>query len=547
MMTRLSSAKTETSKKRLLQRRMIVVYGFFLLLLAIVVARLMDLQVLRGEEYRAVAQSQHYGGVKLPAKRGEILASDSKTGDSHILATNTTLDLVYVDPLITSHPTEVAEMLSDMLLTEEVHGQCSEGADACPRELVRFYEGAFDPLTQYHLLHSGALLEPVPVGGVPPPALLKLPDFAEARRLFARDIERRISEKRVTFAPLKYGATKREVAAVKEMGIPGIEADAEQRLVYANPEAVPQQSLSSVARALTAVLQLDAAKTKDLLRSRPLRYVAVMRRLPPALSLKIKEEQVRLYREAAALERETRKRGEGAQEVDYLLRSVALIPEHWRFYPDGTIASHVVGFLNTNQEPQYGVERTYNAQLRGQEGLISTVSDPHGGQILTSDQTIIQPRDGDTVVLTIDRAIQRETEAILAEAVTRFEAESGEALVLDPRTGRILAMANAPLFDSNNYAMVYQKEPIELNAGKRKEIVVEIYHPDTGARVVKAYYDDVFTGSGRLLLSEKIRKTLEDLEQLYGLEGLTRYFLYVGQTLRMEVFPTDKPGLWLKY
>jgi cell division protein FtsI/penicillin-binding protein 2 len=525
---------------------MYVVNGAFLLTLLLIVARLLELQIVRGDEYRTVAQAQHYGGVKLPAKRGEIYARDSKTGETNILATNTTLDLVYVDPLITTKPTEVAETLSDILLTEDFHKACTAGLDECPKELIPLYEAAFDPLLQYKVTHTGSLLEPLPATGIPPPQLLKLPDLIEARRLFARDIERRISEKRVTFAPLKYSATKLQMTAAEAMNVPGIVVVRDQKLIYADPEEVPQASIPSIARAVSVILGMDASSVTQLLLSRPLRYVAVMRRLPPELSLKIKEAQLQYYKDAVTKMQQTKGR-EGLQDLDYNLRSVALLAEHWRYYPDPTIASHVVGFLNTNQEPQYGVERTYNGQLRGQEGLISTVSDPHGGQILTSDQTIISPKDGDSIILTIDRSIQKELETILQDTVTHYRADSGQAIVMDPFTGRILAMANAPLFNSNNYAIVYEKEPITVNEEKRKQIVVEIMDPVTQAHVLKAYIDDVFTPAGRALLSEKTQKSLSDLEKLYDLRDLTRYYLYVGEDLRIEVFPTDKPDVWLKF
>ncbi len=538
---------SETQKKRSLLRRMAVVNGIFLVVLLLIVSRLLELQVLKGNAYRAVAQAQHYGGVKLPAKRGEIYAINSKTGERNILATNTTLDMLYVDPLITSDATRLAEKLADILLTEDVHRFCTAGSQDCPRELQKFYEQAFDPLLQYNLLHSGSLLEPLPATGVLPTTFLKLPDLVEARRLFARDIERRIAEKRVTFAPLKYGATKVQMAAVASMGIDGIVVSLKDKLIYADPEQVPQMKIPSIARALAVALSEDARDIQNLLRSRPLRYVPIMHKLSPSLSLQIKEMQLQGYKEAeeAAL---ARKSAKGTmQEVDYLFRSVALLSEHWRYYPDGTVASHVVGFLNTNQEPQYGVERLYNPQLRGQEGLISTVSDFAGGQILTGEQTIITPKDGDALVLTIDRSIQKELETVLEEGVKKYNAESGEAIVMDPFTGRILAMANAPLFDSNNYAIVYGKEPIQVDANRRKQIVVEIFDPETNERVVKAYIDDVFTSEGRQTLSEKTRAALEKMEKLYELRDYTRYYLYVGQNLRMEVFPTDKPEVWLKY
>ena len=165
------------------------------------------------------------------------------------------------------------------------------------------------------------------------------------------------------------------------------------------------------------------------------------------------------------------------------------------------------------------------------------MKDPQGGQILTAEQTIIDPKDGDTIVLTIDRAIQKEIETLLQAAIEKYQAESGQVIVMDPETGHVLAMVNAPLFDSNNYAVVYEKEPLFLNEGRENQIVVEVFHPDTNQRVVKAYRNDVFTPEGREFLSEKTREALTELETLYDLEDFARYYIYLGENNRREIFP----------
>ena len=544
------SALTETQKRRSLLQRMTIVHGFLGLGLLIIVARLIELQVVRGQEYHEAAQAQHYGDVRLPAKRGEIFGKSSKTGETNVLATNTTLDLVYVDPASIKNDAEatlIAETLADMLVTEEYHAACSKGKELCPRELIipSLYASAFDPVLLHQILQSGSFLEPAP-SGLPPSNVLHLPDLPEARRIFARDIERRITGKRMTFVPLLYGATKVQMKTVQELGIEGVVVNADQKLIYANPEEIRQSSVDAYARKLAGPLETDPVVLRKILRSRPLRYVPIMHRLTPSLSLAIKEKQLASLKETLERKKNARDVKE-AQEMQDPLRGIALIPEHWRFYPDTTIASHVIGFLNTNQEAQYGVERTYNPLLRGQAGYISTVSDPQGGQILTANQTIVNPRDGDTVVLTIDRAIQKEIESIMERAVKEYQADSGQVIVMDPFTGRILAMVNAPLFDSNKYAVVYEKELVLLDTGKESQIVVELFHPKTNVRVLKAYLKDVFTEEGRGALSEKTRKALEEIELLYDLKDVTRYYLYLGETNRREIFPTEEKGLWLKY
>lgn len=513
------------------------------MILLIIVARLMELQIVRGREFRETAEGTHSRRIAVPAKRGEILGVSSKTNERNIFATNVTLDLVYVDPLITTQPQIVADTLADILVTPAIHAACTKGLEDCPRELVNFYQAAFDPVTKHKILSDATLLEPVPEGELPP-ALLQLPDLPAARRAFAEYISRRISEKRVTFAPLAYGATKVQIAEVTALRIPGVSTDLDQSLVSANPEEVPQATLPTIAKRLASILQKDPDELESLLRSRPLRYVPIMRKLTPAVSLQIKEAQLESLKAALAAQKGPK---QASSSIEYPFRSVALLPEQWRYYPDTTIASHVLGFVNVKQEPQYGIERTYNPQLRGQEGFINTVNDLAGGQILTSQQTIVDPHDGDSIVLTLDRTVQKKLEELMTAAITKFRAQSGQAIVMDPYTGRLIAVVNVPLFDSNNYADVFEKEALPLVPEAEKKIAVEVEDPQSHVRVVRAYKDDVFTASGRALLSEKTRKSLDDLEKLYKLEDLTRYYQYVGITNRREIFPTSTPGLWLKY
>ncbi|MBU2213190.1 penicillin-binding protein 2 [Patescibacteria group bacterium] len=538
---------SETQRKRSLSQRMTLVHVFLLLCLLIIIARLLELQIVRGKEYHEIAQTQHFGGVTLPAKRGEILSRNSKTGEVSILATNTTLDMVYVDPLITDDPTLIAETLADILVTDHFNEMCSVGDEECPRELVGYYNLAFDPLSRVQKTLTGVLLEPQRLRiSERSDVQDDLLNITEVRRRFARDIEDRIAEQRVTFVPLVYGATKVQMHEVQELNFPGIEVNEKERLIYGDPENIKQLNLSHIARSLSGIVDMDPDYLRQILRSRPLRYTPIMRRLSPEISSKIKEVQLASVRQT----QERRKQAqsfEAAQEMHDPLRSIALIPEHWRFYPDGTVASHVVGFLNINQEAQYGIERTFNPQLRGQEGLISALSDPSGGQILTSQQSIVDPKDGDTIILTIDRFIQKKVESILEAAVEKYEAESGQVIIMDPFTGRILALANAPLFDSNVYGTVFEKEPIYIDERKQKEVVVEIIHPETNAFILKAYIGDVFTEEGRDNLSEERQLKLSVLEELYDLEDVVRYYIYIGENQRDEIFPTDQPDIWMKY
>lgn len=543
----------ETKKKRSFERRITVLYSGLALIGLVIVSRLIELQIVQGSEYHELAQAQHYGGVVLPAKRGEILSRNSKSNETSIFATNTTLDLLYVDPVVTEEYTTIAETLSDTLVTDQFDAACRRGELACPNELIPFYKDAFDPLITSALLkamESGSILyEQVSVSAQNDQKVIPtdLPDITEVRRQFARNIEERIRQKTVTFVPLLYGANKEQISKVQELGITGIRTT-EDGLVYGNPEEIDQTSVQRTARLLSPILVLDPDLVSTSLRKRPLRYVPVMGKLPSELSLKVKELKLKSIKE-------TEKRREdyydetGRQNETIIdpLRGIALIPQHWRYYPDTTIGSHVVGFINALQEPQYGVERTYDTELRGQEGLLATVSDPFGGQIANSQQKVVDPHDGSTIVLTIDRFIQDKVEQLLDEKVKEVDAESAQAIVMDPKTGRILAMANAPLFDSNSYTSVYEKVPFTMSPDEEKQTVVELFDPFTNARVVRAYLPDLQTETGRQTLSPETQETIKNLEKLYDLKKLMRYYKYIGEHHRREIFPSEQAGVWLRY
>ncbi len=126
----------------------------------------------------------------------------------------------------------------------------------------------------------------------------------------------------------------------------------------------------------------------------------------------------------------------------------------YRIYPEGSLAAQVVGFVNSEGAGQYGVEQYLNDQLDGQAGRLSGKTDINGVPIATADNIVKQPVDGTSYVLTIDRNIQAMVEAELAQQVKAVKATSASALIMDPATGAVLAMATYPSYDPNQYTKV---------------------------------------------------------------------------------------------
>ncbi len=129
--------------------------------------------------------------------------------------------------------------------------------------------------------------------------------------------------------------------------------------------------------------------------------------------------------------------------------------EEKRIYPSGSLASHVLGFVGKNDEGvdvgQYGLEGYYAGDLLGQEGFTYEEKDSRGNVIITGEYDPVLPRSGKNIVLTIKPGLQSRVEESLKKSVEDTESKSGTAIIMDPDTGAIWAMANYPTYDPNYY------------------------------------------------------------------------------------------------
>ena len=141
------------------------------------------------------------------------------------------------------------------------------------------------------------------------------------------------------------------------------------------------------------------------------------------------------------------------KQIDELeLTGIGYVKEKWRYYPEGTLVSHILGFVNNGlHKGQYGIEGYFEEILAGKSGFLSTEQDEEGRWIALSDKTIQEAEDGDDLILTIDRSIQYFSCKELKDYVERFNAESGLVIVLNPKTGAVIAMCSYPTYDINKY------------------------------------------------------------------------------------------------
>ena len=160
-------------------------------------------------------------------------------------------------------------------------------------------------------------------------------------------------------------------------------------------------------------------------------------------------------------------------------RGVGIVEEPKRFYPHGRLASHLMGFVDIDARGLEGLELILNGILQGQHGWRSTLRDAKGDPLMGPWTVETRPTDGYDVVLTIDSVVQQVAEETLEWGVKKYHAKGGSIIVMEPSTGAVLALANAPTFDANT--------PGHVTADRRRNrAVTDLFEPGSTLKIVTA-------------------------------------------------------------
>ena len=161
--------------------------------------------------------------------------------------------------------------------------------------------------------------------------------------------------------------------------------------------------------------------------------------------------------------------------LDKHFTGIGSYPEERRAYPQNTVAAAVIGYAGIDNKGLGGLELEYDHKLAGRPGRQTIIRDATGQAIDTLSST--PERQGQDLFTTIDSRIQAQAESVLRQTVTQFRATSASAIVLDPRTGAILAMAQAPGYDANKTGSV-------PDATQRLRAVTDTYEPGSTFKLV---------------------------------------------------------------
>lgn len=230
----------------------------------------------------------------------------------------------------------------------------------------------------------------------------------------------------------KLFASRGEIALVDKLNLQTlpVAANIKQYLVYAVPADILTPKLTS--ETLATALSLPALDILNKISGPDSRkYVPLKKQLSEPEQKKIK---------------------------DLSLPGIYLDSEDTRYYPENNLLSQVLGFVGYNKDSQraglYGLEKYFQKDLAGADGQLFEEKDTGGAWIFGSKREETSAVDGVNLVLTVDKTIQFQSESVLKDAVTKHGADSGSIIVLNPKTGAVLAMANFPDYDLNNYGKV---------------------------------------------------------------------------------------------
>ena len=307
--------------------------------------------------------------------------------------------------------------------------------------------------------------------------------------------------------------------------------------VYANPRQIEDPAVAAAVVAKT--LRMSEEEVLRLISDRSRGFVYVKRKADP--------------RRARLLQRQQ-------------IPGLGFVSEEQRIYPQGHVGSQVIGYAGTDNGGLAGLELALDPVLRGRPGREEVVRDPSGRAISVLSSTAAE--EGQDVYLTLDHTLQANAEAVLRQTMQRWQAEAATAVVLDPRTGGILAMATERGYDANRFPIV----PKDL---QRNRTLTDTYEPGSTFKIVtvsaalseqlvtpstgfilpyeiqvadRKIHDSHERGTERMTVDEIISKSSNvgtvRLAQELGSERLSEWVKRFGFGAKTGIdFPGESPGI----
>jgi len=220
--------------------------------------------------------------------------------------------------------------------------------------------------------------------------------------------------------------------------------------LYAVPNSIKNADKEQIIRQLSGILSLSQDYLRERL-NRKKSFIWLARKITP----------------------------EQAEEVKRLkIKGLGFLRESKRSYPNRYLAAQIIGFAGLDNTGLEGIELYLDKYLRGEPGWAIFLRDARQKK-LDIWEKMVMPKDGDDIILTIDQVVQYIAERELDKAFKAFHAKGASIIVMDPHTGRILALANRPTYDLNEHGNVNKDD-------KRNRAICDLFEPGSVFKIVTA-------------------------------------------------------------
>lgn len=394
---------------------------FFWLFFFAIIWQTFSYTVLNYDYYKKLANAQQVGELEIPVTRWWIYSAQNDSfSDTSTLASSVDLSDLAIDPQIEGDIWKLQWFLTEKLYEQMCH---LKAIDDCYDDLQRFLR------------------------------VLDIGDFVYEEKFIKAKISSRLqlllSRTKVTSVKLRDAVSADEENQILTWNIAWVYSN--ENGVYVNPEEITQKEL--FAQKYIGLFWWKKESILHRIRQRDLRYVPIFSRLSLIISDDIKE---------YIIGERTSLRQWILEKKDTIWGFIILTPHAQRIYPERKTASQIIWFIDNAGEWHYGLEWYFNEKLRGNPWALVSKKDVKGRAISPSSlgNENIEALEGINVYSTIDRSVQKLAESVLEEGVKKFRANKGTIVVMEPKTGKILSLANYPTFDPNNPGEVYELQRI---------------------------------------------------------------------------------------
>ncbi len=356
------------------------------------IGRLIYIQVADNDRYTALAEGQHKTSYELLPERGKIFIQDNaltNSSEMYPIAVNKNFALVYAIPKLVSDPAGVSEKLYEFFKKASVEKKADE--------------------------------------------IIKLEREERLKKELETAVELPDAERIAREAELK---AAHEALMVDALWLQ-LEADRRDELIRIEKEKIIAEYSSKLDQAEDIYEPIERKVEDEKLKAF---YIFMTGRNDlSAADLQIKGETIQITKES---------------NVELEIEGFGFSLAPFRYYPENNIGANILGFAsyedNEEQHGKYGLEGFFDQEMFGKYGSV-TAERGAGGLVIVNDRQYVKKEDGASLVLTIDRSAQFTACRMLNDAVAKYKALGGSVIVIEPKTGAILAMCSAPDFDPNNY------------------------------------------------------------------------------------------------